>query len=164
MLFHWSGACCLWMFYYECWMLIFHLLCYQNSSVLKKKNLITQSIKAKMKWRVTELTVQLHCFFFMNLINIINLLLSSSLNNIAVSFSSNRDQWYTNGVWRRDWGEKTQRWSLEMDWKFPLDCVVGRSIALSRCSDLGLTPALARLALVSSASFTISRKLYPTLA
>lgn len=42
-------------------------------------------------------------------------------------------------------------------------CCLG-SIALSPRSDLGLTPALEQLALVSSASVTISRKLSPTLA
>lgn len=54
-------------------------------------------------------------------------------------------------------------WAPEMDWKFtPLLCRPG-SIALSCRSDLGLTPSIERLALVSLASFTISRKLYPAL-
>lgn len=51
-----------------------------------------------------------------------------------------------------------------MDWKFPpYGAVCLGSIALSPRSDLGLTPVLERLALVSSASVTISRKLYPML-
>lgn len=33
---------------------------------MKKKNLITQSIKAKIKYRVTGLTVQLHALLFLH--------------------------------------------------------------------------------------------------
>lgn len=57
--------------------------------------------------------------------------------------------------------KEAQRWTGSF---FPTALSLGGSIALSRRSDLGLTSALERLALVSSASFTISRKPYPTLA
>lgn len=63
-------------------------------------------------------------------------------------------------IGKKNHGDEARRWTGS----FLPTVLSGGSIALSRRSDLGLTPALERLGLVSSASFTISRKLYPTLA
>lgn len=101
---------------------------------------------------------------WINLINVIGLSLRSSFNNTAFSLSSYRDHRHTNGVQGRhrkeEQADEARRWTGSF-----LPTVLSRgSIALSGYSDLGLTSALERLASVSSASFTISRKLYPTLA
>lgn len=103
-------------------------------------------------------------FFLTNLINIIRLSLRSSFNNPAFSLSSYRDHRHTNGVQGRhrieEHADEARRWTESF-----LPAVLSRgSIALSCSSDLGLTSALEQLASVSSASFTISRKLYPTVS